>query len=300
MRKICILILILCSISVHSQDCKLSTEGQKHWLKASMFIEDATNDNDYQLAITELEKILVTDVNCPDVYYNLGVLHSKLILKKGRKKAEKSKQYLKEYLRIVPSDSETVEKEYLKIEARLEKYNQDIANGIIIDPYHQLKDFEGLWQVDYPVILDSTGAVKAGYTSGLLTGDWRTYPEKALNNIKIDMINFYNEYIGELANLRFKIVREAENEFRIYSNFGLDERSLTAEKMDNGFYTARVEIHPTEEYDVAGGNIHFSHLINFLQIFLYYKDVNQMYCSFNIFGIHNSADHVELKLKKCE
>lgn len=295
MKYIVFILVLICAIKSYSQSKQLSEDNQKHWDKAITFIEDATNENDYQMAINEFEQILMTDDSCSDVYYNLGVLHSKLILKRGKKEAQKSKQYFEQYWEMVPSDSITINKEYSKIEARLKKHTQDVANGIIIDPYLQLKDFEGIWRIDYPVILDSTGAVEPGYTSGALIGDWRKLPNYALDNLKKDMIIFYNENIGSLPNLRFKIARNIDNEFRIYSDFGL-EKDLKAEKNNStGFYSAGFWLHPFETNDLS-----LLYPVYSMQIRFYYKDVNQMYCSFIIWRNNGeSANHLEFKLVKC-
>ena len=141
MKHVITILAFLCTVSVIAQNKQFSTENQKHWDKFVTFVEDATNDNDYQLAINELEQILLTDTSCPDVYYNLGALHSKLILKGGQKDADKAKEHFKQYQLMVPSDSEKINSEYSKIEARLEKYKNDKKSSL-------LEAFVGKWKRD--------------------------------------------------------------------------------------------------------------------------------------------------------
>lgn len=135
------ILLLVLSISSFSQNCKLSTENQRYWDKAAVFVGEATSERDYQLAINEFDKILKTDKTCPDVYYNLGVLHSKLILKNGMNEVDKAKQNFDQYLILVPADRSLIKSEYSKIEARIEKYQND-RKRVLLEP------FVGNWRHD--------------------------------------------------------------------------------------------------------------------------------------------------------
>ena len=147
MRTTFFFVFIIWATFVRSQGCDLSEDGKMHWLRASIFIEDATSENDYMEAIKELEAIFETD-DCIDLYYNLGVLYSKLISTQGKKAANKSKEYFETYLEYKPSEKEQIAEEYIKIDARLEKYYSDIANGVIEDPYKPLKELDGVWKLN--------------------------------------------------------------------------------------------------------------------------------------------------------
>ncbi|WP_455584430.1 hypothetical protein [Bacteroides sp.] len=196
MRTIFLFVFVVWATSLYSQGCDLSENGKKHWLRASIFIEDATSENDYKQAIKELEAIFETD-DCADVYYNLGVLYSKLISTQGTKSAEKSKGYFETYLEYKPNEKEQIAEEYIKIDARLEKYYSDIANGIIEDPYKSLKVLEGKWTI-----------AEINAVSG-------TYWNEAGRKCEIDnFIKCYRHFIGgNIYFLQFHIEHDADNRF---------------------------------------------------------------------------------------
>lgn len=124
---------------VFSQNCNLSVSEEKHWLKAVTFVEEATSNEDYLLAAKEFEQILISNASCPDVYYNLGLVYSKIVSSKGEFAINKAKEYFNYYLKFKPEESAAIEKELIIMEARLEKYNNDTKNNM-------LKDFEGTWE----------------------------------------------------------------------------------------------------------------------------------------------------------
>lgn len=78
---------------VFSQNCNLSVSEEKHWLKAVTFVEEATSNEDYLLAAKEFEQILISNASCPDVYYNLGLVYSKIVSSKGEFAINKAKEY---------------------------------------------------------------------------------------------------------------------------------------------------------------------------------------------------------------
>lgn len=122
-----------------SQNCNLSVSEEKHWLRAVTFVEDATSTDDYLLAAQEFEKILTSNASCPDVYYNLGLVYGKLISSKGEFAINKAKEYFNYYLKLKPEDSSAIKKEFIIMDARLEKYSNDTK-------INMLKDFEGIWE----------------------------------------------------------------------------------------------------------------------------------------------------------
>ena len=46
-----------------SQNCNLSVSEKKHWTKAVTFVENATSNEDYLLAVREFEQILVSNTS---------------------------------------------------------------------------------------------------------------------------------------------------------------------------------------------------------------------------------------------
>lgn len=125
-----------------SQNCNLSVSEKKHWTKAVTFVENATSNEDYLLAVREFEQILVSNTSCPDVYYNLGLICTKLIPLKGEEFANKAKDYFGLYTELKSEETDTIEEELIAIEALLEKYYNDLKASI-------LKNIEGIWEKRY-------------------------------------------------------------------------------------------------------------------------------------------------------
>jgi len=71
MKKVLfICIALIFTINLFAQNCDLSPEAKKHKIKAETFFNTATNNDDYQAAADEFEKVLQYAPDCSDIYFN--------------------------------------------------------------------------------------------------------------------------------------------------------------------------------------------------------------------------------------
>ena len=117
-------VLLLFCVNLFSQDCDLSSEARKHWLRAEAAMETITDESDYLLAATELEKVLQLAPDCADVLYNLGLVYSQIGTYQGRNAFDKAEQYLKRYIFLNPSGKQEAEDLLVKLEFKREKYRE--------------------------------------------------------------------------------------------------------------------------------------------------------------------------------
>ncbi|WP_299364263.1 hypothetical protein ACPYIV_16575 [Parabacteroides sp. ASD2025] len=160
-----------------SQNCNLSVSEKKHWTKAVTFVENATSNEDYLLAVREFEQILVSNTSCPDVYYNLGLICTKLIPLKGEEFANKAKDYFGLYTELKSEETDTIEEELTAIEALLEKYHNDLK-------INSLKHIEGVWEKKFSYNGKDMGHINLQISN--INGDLNIiYNEKNTFNIQI-------------------------------------------------------------------------------------------------------------------
>lgn len=126
-----ILLLVSCiliSIFRVAQAQALTGEARSHWNKASIYLENATTDNEWQLAINELEQVIKFAPGFSEAYLKLGDAYSKIITADA---VNKAKYYWKEYERMIPSSDTTIHDKIDRLEAQYEMASVRIREKII-------------------------------------------------------------------------------------------------------------------------------------------------------------------------
>lgn len=145
------ILCVFCLSSLFAQDLtKLSNEGYGHWTAAGTLLSMAKTGDDYQQVANELEKVIQTDPNFEDTYFNLVKVYEQIGVEKGSWALAKAKKYLEEYKRMRPDDSRTVESELIVLQALEKKSKQNIV-----------KRFVGKWQYMGLYIVEGGGGYSA-------------------------------------------------------------------------------------------------------------------------------------------
>lgn len=157
---------LILSINLFAQDCNLSTEARRYWVRGITAANNITSDDDYQFAADEFEKALQYEPKCSDIYYNLIKLYGQIGLKKGKVAFDKATSYLESYKYLKPTD-ESAKDLLAELEIKQEKYERDL----IIEQQKEkeeiwasLKQLEGKWTTEYgalgdfDIIIDSNSA----------------------------------------------------------------------------------------------------------------------------------------------
>ena len=115
--------------ALYAQTQGLSEEGYKHWVKAVARMENIKQENDYFLVIDEFNKVLETDPNYADTYYNLGKIYTKIgELKNELSHFEKAKECYEKYVVLKPSEKMLIIKELALLELKVEEWNSNNKN----------------------------------------------------------------------------------------------------------------------------------------------------------------------------
>lgn len=115
-KKILLLIALVINI-IPSIAQSLSGEARSHWNKASVYIENASSENEWQMAINELEQVIKYVPEYSEAYLKLGDAYSHLSNSEAVKKA---KYYWREYEKRVPSSSSEIQDKIDRMEALFE------------------------------------------------------------------------------------------------------------------------------------------------------------------------------------
>ena len=111
-------LLITTAFTLHAQEQDLSDEGYKHWIKGIIFLEEFQQESDYMLIINEFVKVTETDPMFADVYYELGVIYTKLgVLGGGMPYFNKAQKCYEKYLALMPSEKNVIFRELAQLEA---------------------------------------------------------------------------------------------------------------------------------------------------------------------------------------
>lgn len=95
----------------------LSGEARSHWNKSSIYIENASSEKEWQMAINELEQVVKLESEYAEAYLKLGDAYSHLSTAEAVRKA---KNYWKEYEKRTPSASDEIQDKIDKLEAQFE------------------------------------------------------------------------------------------------------------------------------------------------------------------------------------
>lgn len=136
-----ILLLVSCiliSIFRVAQAQALTGEARSHWNKASIYLENATTDNEWQLAINELEQVIKFAPGFSEAYLKLGDAYSKIITADA---VNKAKYYWNEYAKTTPSSSTTIQDKIDSLEALYEMTS-------LRNRYKVIESLIGRWRRD--------------------------------------------------------------------------------------------------------------------------------------------------------
>ena len=113
-RSVLLLCVVLANM-VFASAQSLTGVARRHWNKASVFIENAVTENEWQLAINELEQVVKLAPGFYESYLKLGDAYSHL---SNAKAVEKAKYFWKEYEKRVPSSTTEIQDKIDRLEAR--------------------------------------------------------------------------------------------------------------------------------------------------------------------------------------
>ena len=137
MKKLIFILLAFVTLqSLYAQEAAkgLSEEGYKHWTKAIVRMEKIKQDNDYLLVIEEFSKVMETDPNYPDLYFNMGKIYTKIgEIKNELSYFEKAKECYDKYLALNPSEKMLIIKELARIEVEID----DLMKPILLQQEQQ-------------------------------------------------------------------------------------------------------------------------------------------------------------------
>ena len=128
MKKLAFILLVTAQFAVYAQK-GLSEEGYKHWIKAVALMEKIKEESDYFLVVDEFGKVAETDPTYADIYYNKGVLYTKMgELGGGLPMFDSAKTYYDKYIALQPADK--LLKELALLEQGKESFMKNILESI--------------------------------------------------------------------------------------------------------------------------------------------------------------------------
>lgn len=92
----------------------LSGEARSHWNKALIYIENAKVEDEWQMAVNELEQVISLTPDYTEVYLKLGDSYSQL---SSSEAIEKAKYYWREYEKRTPSAATEIQDKIDRLEA---------------------------------------------------------------------------------------------------------------------------------------------------------------------------------------
>ena len=144
--------VLLLVTNLVAQNCKLSPEANRYWIRATTAMNTITSDDDYKIAAEEFEKALQYAPQCGDILYNLALIYSQIGTKEGNFYFSKAENYLETYKQLNPNDEE-VEKLAVEIEFKREKYQKDKQKDKIREEKErrerELEEFAGTWEIEH-------------------------------------------------------------------------------------------------------------------------------------------------------
>lgn len=114
LKRLLLLACLIIGLSLIANAQSLTGEARSHWNKASIYLENATTESEWQLAVVELEQVVRLAPNFSDAYLKLGDAYSNL---NGSESVEKATYYWKEYERRVPASASEIQDKIDRLEA---------------------------------------------------------------------------------------------------------------------------------------------------------------------------------------
>jgi len=145
-KALFIFVGLILTINLFAQNCKLSPEANRYWIRATTAMNTITSDDDYKIAAEEFEKALQYAPQCGDILFNLALIYSQIGTKEGNFYFSKAEKYLETYKQLNPNDKE-VEKLAIEIGFKREKFQRDAAKKQQQEKEEKLKAFEGTWKI---------------------------------------------------------------------------------------------------------------------------------------------------------
>lgn len=141
MFKRSVLLLCIALTNMFIADAQsLTGDARSHWNKASIYIENAATENEWQLAVNELEQVVKLAPGFVEVYLKLGDAYSHL---NNAESVRKAKYYWREYEKRVPASSNDIQDKIDRLEAEFEMSslrNRDKIIESLIGRWRRNKD----------------------------------------------------------------------------------------------------------------------------------------------------------------
>ena len=117
MNKSLLLTCLLIGAFCLSKAQSLTGEVRSHWNKASIYIENAANESEWRLAVSELMQVVKLAPDFAEAFLKLGDAYSHVNTSES---VEKAKYYWKEYVKRVPTANTDVQDKIDQLEAEYE------------------------------------------------------------------------------------------------------------------------------------------------------------------------------------
>lgn len=118
----------------------LSGEARSHWNKALIYIENAKAEDEWQMAVNELEQVISLAPDFTEAYLKLGDSYSQL---SSSEAVEKAKYYWREYEKRTPSAATEIQDKIDRLEAHYEisvLRNREAIIESLVGRWRSIKD----------------------------------------------------------------------------------------------------------------------------------------------------------------
>ena len=105
-----------------------AAEARKHFNKAKVFVENASTEKEWELAINELEQVIKYAPNNDKAYLMLGDAYSHIMTNEAIQQAQK---HWSKYVELVPSSKNEIEEKVATLEAMYEVNQSEKQDEII-------------------------------------------------------------------------------------------------------------------------------------------------------------------------
>lgn len=147
---------LILTINLFAQNCKLSPEANRYWIRATTAMNTITSDDDYKIAAEEFEKALQYAPQCGDILFNLALVYSQIGTKEGDFYFAKAENYLETYKQLNPNDKEA-DKLAIEIEFKREKFQRDQIAKQQQAREEKAKSLVGTWSTElgyFPITIN--------------------------------------------------------------------------------------------------------------------------------------------------
>ncbi|MCL2289319.1 MAG: tetratricopeptide repeat protein [Bacteroidetes bacterium] len=122
------LFFVVLQPALFAQQTKLSEEGYKNWIKAGERMKNIKQESDYYLVLNDLLKVLETDSQYADAFFNMGIVYSKIgEFTNDISYFMKAKECYEKHLVLDPSKKSTTIKALAQVEIKIDDLKELIV-----------------------------------------------------------------------------------------------------------------------------------------------------------------------------